>query len=79
MTDPARAADFFDRDHERLRCRECGYVFAIPSDWIGRHPGEHLPCPGCGLTSRLPTEEESEWPQRKDPGDPVDGASMVER
>lgn len=77
--------DFYDRDGGQLRCRSCKQVvFFDPEDgrdpaWLDTHVGETFPCPSCGLDSRIPTREESEWPDRKDHGDPMKGESTVER
>lgn len=78
--------DFYDRSGLLLRCRPCGALIDYDPDesgrdpaWLDAHVGETLPCPGCGLDSRIPTIEESEWPERKDHGDPVEGVPTTER
>lgn len=88
-------ADFYDRHDPmigevslrvvHLRCRPCGYVIEFGAEsgrepsYVYDHEGEHLSCPGCGLDSRIPTVEESEWPNRKDRGDPMRGVPTTER
>src|SRR4051812_12505796 len=57
--DAVRTPDFFDRrdeseDEAILTCRECAYEFALPGDWCDAHRGEHVGCPNCSLTSRIP-------------------------
>lgn len=54
-----RTPGFFDRhgDSENqaiLTCQECNYEFAIPADWCDEHRGEHVGCPNCSLSSRVP-------------------------
>lgn len=54
-----RKPDFFDRKTEVegdvvLVCPECRYEFNVPIDWCDDHRGEHVGCPGCSLSSRLP-------------------------
>lgn len=76
--------DFFDRSAERLRCRVCLTTIDFGDgtrspEWLDDHVGERLGCPGCGLASRIPVLEESEWPERKDPDDPVAGVPVTER
>jgi hypothetical protein len=78
--------DFYDRSGLLLRCRPCAYLIDFDPEesgrddaWLDAHVGETLPCPGCGLDSRIPTIEESVWPERKDPGDPMRGVANVGR
>lgn len=81
--------DFYDRADEDdltvLRCRPCGATFAFGGDsgrdrsYVHTHVGETFPCPNCGLDSRIPTPEESEWPEKKDHDDPVRGEPVTER
>jgi hypothetical protein len=81
VTDPVYEPDFYDRDHDRLRCRVCGVVNTIAGGdgWLDARVRDAMPCPGCGLNSLIPTVEESDWPAKKDPDDPVAGISTVER
>lgn len=74
-----RRPDFYDRDGAHLRCRECLLVFERNPEYLDGHVREHLPCPGCALDSLIPAREESEWPSRKHPDDPMRGVSTVER
>lgn len=75
--------DFYDRDGDLLRCRPCGFIveWNAPRDpeWLNGHVGETYPCPNCGLSSRIPTAEESQWPDRKDHDDPIRGVPQTER
>jgi hypothetical protein len=76
---------FYDRTETTLRCVPCGCIFAFGGEtgrdetWLSEHVGEKFPCPNCGLDSRIPTIEESAWPDKKDPDDPQRGVPMVER
>jgi hypothetical protein len=82
---PVRGRDFFYRDRASaagespLRCRDCGFEFAVPEDWADTHVGETIGCPGCSLPSRLPAAEEAEWPYRKDLRDAMSGVGMTDR
>lgn len=54
-----RTPGFFDRgpddgENATLTCRECGYSFPLPYDWCNDHSGEHVGCPNCSLSSRIP-------------------------
>lgn len=84
MPDETYVPDFFDRDGTRLRCRACRAEIdymdeGLDASYLSDHVGEAIGCHACGLTSRIPTEEEAEWPKRKDPGDPIKDVSVVER
>lgn len=84
-TTPDYRPDFFDRSVTEagttlLRCRSCGQVIDhIPRDWLDARGGDVVPCPNCKLGQRIPTAEEAEWPDRKDPADPVAGVPAVDR
>jgi hypothetical protein len=77
--------DFFDRTGDQLRCRICLVVIDFSSEsgrspeYLDKHVGEALGCPACGLASRIPSTDESEWPDRKHVHDPMHGVPMVER
>lgn len=77
--------DFYDRDGLALRCRVCGARFSFDAAtgrdpaYLDTHVGEVIGCPACGLGSRIPSVDESEWPDRKHPADPMDGVPMTER
>lgn len=56
-----RKADFYERGSDTdgdapLTCRECRYEFMVPADWCNDHRGEHVGCPGCSLSSRIPAD-----------------------
>ena len=36
--------------NESVECSSCGFVFQ--GDEVGKHPGEHDPCPNCGSLRR---------------------------
>jgi hypothetical protein len=66
-----RRPDFFDRPTaDRLRCRECATGF-LPRVVVT--PGFQLSCPGCGLVSIVPTDDEIGNSPRSDAGE-VPGA-----
>jgi hypothetical protein len=74
-----RRPDFYDRSENKLRCTECGQLIEeIPGDWLDARIRDSLPCPGCGLSSLIPTREEGLWPERKSPDDPMAGVSTVD-
>lgn len=54
-----RRPDFYDRAGNELTCRECGTVIDhLTSDWIDARIRDVFPCPGCGLGSRLPVDDD---------------------
>lgn len=85
MTRSTYRPDFYDRQDTTLRCRPCGATFAFNGDgdrdpsYLANHVGEALPCPACALDSRIPSVDESEWPDRKDRDDPMRDVPMTER
>lgn len=77
---PVRRPDFFSRTDNTLVCRECGQMIDhIPGDWLEARIGDSVPCPGCAISSRIPTRDESAWEDRKAEGDPMKGVPLVNR
>lgn len=77
---PVRRPDFYSRTDDTLVCRECGQMIDhIPEDWLEARIGDAIGCPGCGISSRIPTRDESAWENRKEPDDPMDGVPLVNR
>lgn len=46
----------YERDGATLHCTGCDEYFQIPSEWLDAHAGEHVGCPGCGLSRAIPVE-----------------------
>lgn len=44
-------------DADLLVCPECDARFSMPADWLDAHDGEHIACPRCALSSKIPTIE----------------------
>jgi hypothetical protein len=75
-----RGRDELDPAQATLGCPECGFIIDhIPEDWLDAHVGESIGCPDCGLSNRIPTPEEANWPDDKSPDDPMFGIPAPER
>lgn len=54
-----RRQAFFERSGAALTCVECRTTFDhIDAEWLDAHVRESIGCPGCGLSSRIPVDDD---------------------